>query len=371
MAKRLPRRLVSDPGRPVSSAPRGGRLADRSSGNERRKDAQLRACLTNDVQGGEITTGFERYRFVHQALPEIDWAAIDLSVSLLGKRLAAPVVISPMTGGCRLGAVINRNLALAAQRLGLAMGVGSQRAAIVDPALAWTYQVREYAPDILLLGNLGAVQLNAGFGLAECRLAMAMIGADGLYLHLNALQEVHQCPGDRNFRGLIEQIAAVCGQLGAPVVAKEVGWGISRQAAAALAATGVSGIDVSGAGGTSWSVVQQLVAGKTREEALRSPFAAWGIPTAESLRQALATAPGLPVIASGGIRNGVDAAKALALGATAVGIAQPLLQPAAESAAAVIAKLEQFILELRTALFCVGAASIASLPQTQQLVETA
>lgn len=369
MAKRISRRLLSAPGRPVIAAPHGGRMADRSSDDERRKEAQLLACLNNDVQGRGITTGFERYRFVHQALPELDWAAIDLSVSLLGKRLAAPLVISPMTGGCRLGAEINRHLAQAAQHLGLAMGVGSQRAALVAPALAWTYQVREYAPDILLLGNLGAVQLNAGFGLAECRQAIEMIGADGLYLHLNGLQEVYQRQGDRNFRGLIAQIAAVCAALGAPVVAKEVGWGISRDAAAALAAAGVSGIDVSGAGGTSWSVVQQLLAGKTREEALRSPFAAWGIPSAESLRQALAAAPGLPVIASGGICNGVDAAKALALGATAVGIAQPLLQPAAESAAAVIATLEQFILELRTALFCVGAPSIAPLRQTPHLVE--
>jgi isopentenyl-diphosphate Delta-isomerase len=342
-------------------------MAELSRVHEQRKEAQLLACLNNDVRGRGITTGFERYRFTHQALPEIDWREIDLSTDLLGKRLRAPLLIEAMTGGCRMGAEINRNLALAAQQLGLAMGVGSQRSAILNSELASTYSVRGYAPDILLLGNLGAVQLNSGFGLGECRQAMEMISADGLCLHLNGLQEVYQGSGDHNFEGLSSKIAGVCKELGAPVVVKEVGWGISTEAAKALMDAGVGAIDVAGAGGTSWFMVERLSAGVAREEAERSPFAAWGIPTAESVLQVAAAAPGIPLIASGGIRDGVEAAKALALGATVVGLAQPLLRPATESAAAVVATLERFILELRTAMFCTGARDIQALRRTPYL----
>ena len=344
-------------------------MADRPSAHERRKEAHLRICLSNDVQASGVTTGFEWYRFVHQALPELDWKEIDLSTTLLGKRLRAPVVISAMTGGCQLGAEINRNLARAAQLLGIGMGVGSQRAAILDPDLAESYQVRAYAPDILLLGNLGAVQLNLGFGLRECREAVDMIDADALCLHLNGLQEVFQGSGDNDYRGLSDRIGDVCRNLEAPVVVKEVGWGISREAAVGLVARGAAGIDVAGAGGTSWYMVEQLSAGIPREEALRSPFASWGIPAAESLRQVVSVAGQLPVIASGGIRNGVDAAKALAMGATAVGIAQPLLLPATESTEAVVAWLERFLHELRTAMFCVGAADLRALRRTHLLLE--
>ena len=341
------------------------------SAHEKRKEAQLLACLNGDVRGRGITTGFERYRFTHQALPDVNWREIDLSMSLLGKRLRAPIVISGMTGGCRTGASINRNLALAAEELGLAMGVGSQRAAISDSELVRSYQVRDVAPDILLLGNLGAAQLNTGFGLAECRQAVEMISADALCLHLNGLQEIFQGSDDHDFRGLASKIASVCRELGTPVVVKEVGWGVSAQVAASLADAGVAAIDISGAGGTSWYMVERLSSGVTRDEAERSPFAAWGIPTAESLVQARNAAPDVPLIASGGIRDGVDAAKALALGATAVGIAQPLLRPATESASAVIAVLERFILELRTAMFCIGARDLEKLRQTPHLVGVA
>ncbi len=342
-------------------------MVDKATEHERRKDAQLRICLDNDVQSRDITTGLERYRLVHQALPEIDWEEIDLSVSLLGKRLRAPVLISPMTGGCGLGARVNRHLAEAAQRLGLAMGVGSQRTALVDRSLESGYRVRDLAPDIFLMGNLGAVQLNAGFGLEECCRAVEMIAADALCLHLNALQELQQGGGDLRFHGLLQRIAEVCRRLPFPVVAKEVGWGMSEGAARALASSGVGAIDVSGAGGTSWYLVEQISRGATRDDALRSPFASWGIPTAESLLQAVGVAGDLPVIASGGIRNGVDAAKALAMGATLVGVALPLLRPATEGVEAVVAWLEHFILELRTAMFGIGAADIPTLRQTRQL----
>ena len=345
-------------------------MPDRPSVHEERKEAQLVACMHNDTQPEGITTGLERYQFTHQALPEIDWDSIDLSTSFLGRPLRAPILISPMTGGCQLGGKINRHLAIAAQRLGLAMGVGSQRAGIVEPRLAFTYQVREQAPDILLLGNLGVAQLNNGFGPDECREAVQMIGADGLYLHLNGLHEVYQTAGDRNFEGIVGKIAGVVRQLGAPVLVKEVGWGISRDVAARLVASGVSAIDVAGAGGTSFCILEQLAAGKTRAEALQSPFANWGIPTADSLRQVLSVAGDVPVIASGGIRNGVEAAKALALGAALVGVAQPLLAPASVSAQAVVEWLEQFIFELRTTMFCLGAGSLVQLRGTRHLRET-
>ncbi|HEX2922429.1 MAG TPA: type 2 isopentenyl-diphosphate Delta-isomerase [Chloroflexota bacterium] len=342
-----------------------------ATSHEGRKEAQLHSCLSNDIRGHGITTGFERYRFVHQALPELDWREIDLGMVLLGKPLRAPVLISAMTGGCRLGAEINRNLATAAQRLGLGMGVGSQRAAILDPGLIPSYQVRQYAPDILLLGNLGAVQLNKGFGLSQCRQAIEMISADGLCLHLNGLQELQQASGDHDCRGILEKIGIICDRLGSPVVVKEVGWGMSGDVAASLASAGVSALDVAGAGGSSWYVAERLAAGETRAEIIESPFASWGIPTVESLSQTTESTSSLPIIASGGIRNGVDAAKAIALGASAVAVAHPLLRPATESADAVVAWLERFILELRTAMFCIGAADLKSLRQTRHLVEAA
>ena len=261
-------------------------------------------CLNYVVQASNVSTGFEHFRLEHQALPGIDWEEIDTSVSVW-QKLSAPIVISPMTGGCSLGARINRNLAQAAHRLGLAMGIGSQRVAILHPELEDSFRVRDVAPDILLFGNLGAVQLNAGFGLDECRRAVDMIGADALCLHLNAMQEVHQRGGDLKFRGVLERISEVCSELRSPVMVKEVGWGISKDAARALVASGVDAIDVSGSGGTSWFVVEQLSKGIEQEEVLRSPFASWGIPTAESLRRVVEVAGNLPVIASGGIRNGV------------------------------------------------------------------
>ncbi|MGI5835470.1 MAG: type 2 isopentenyl-diphosphate Delta-isomerase [Chloroflexota bacterium] len=344
-------------------------MASSISTHERRKEAHLRICLDYVVQASNVSTGFEHFRLEHQALPGIDWEEIDTSVYLFGKKLSAPIVISPMTGGCSLGARINRNLAQAAHRLGLAMGIGSQRVAILHPELEDSFRVRDVAPDILLFGNLGAVQLNAGFGLDECRRAVDMIGADALCLHLNAMQEIHQRGGDLKFRGVLERISEVCSELRSPVMVKEVGWGISKDAARALVASGVDAIDVSGAGGTSWFVVEQLSKGIEQEEVLRSPFASWGIPTAESLRQVVEVAGNLPVIASGGIRNGVDAAKALAMGASAVGVALPLLKPAAESAKAVVDVLERLIQELRIAMFGIGAVDISSLRRTRHLVK--
>jgi len=325
-----------------------------------RKAEHLRLCLSDDV-GGPGTTGLEEYAFVHQALPELDRDLIDLAIDLFGKRLNAPLVISGMTGGTPAAAAINRRLAAAAQELGVAMGVGSQRAMLEDPFLTDTFTVRDVAPDILLFANLGAVQLNYGCGAAECRRAVEAIGADALVLHLNPLQEALQPEGNTNFSGLLGKIENVCRELEVPVIVKEVGGGLSGEAAARLASIGVAGLDTAGAGGTSWSRIEGLRGDSAaRAEAL----AGWGLPTAESLRLARENAPGLTIIASGGIRTGLDAAKCLALGADAVGIGLPLLRKADESTGAVVAALDDVTDVLRTVMFCTGAATIEDLQRT-------
>jgi len=247
--------------------------------------------------------------------------------------------------------------------LGVAMGVGSQRVAIEEPSAQVSFQVRDVAPDILLLSNLGAVQLNYGYTVEHCRRAVAMIGADGLILHLNVLQEVVQPEGNRNFKGLTEKIAAVCRDLSAPVIAKEVGNGISVDVAKRLQRAGVRAIDVAGKGGTSWFAVEAQRAAKTGQRA-DNTFADWGIPTEEALvgvRQAL---PEMPLIASGGIRSGVDIAKSIALGADIAALGQPLLASALESSAKVVEFLSRVIQELKISMLCVGAANLAALRRT-------
>jgi len=331
--------------------------------HNRRKAEHLRIALEEDVQFKGLTSGFERCRLLHCALPELDRDEIDLSATLFGKSLSAPFVISAMTGGTELAQRINENLASAAQELGIAMEVGSQRAAIEDPALISTYRVRHVAPDILLFANLGAVQLNYGYGVKECRRAVEMIEADGLVLHLNPLQEALQEGGDTDFSGLLPKIEAVCRALEVPVVVKEVGWGISEEVAKRLASAGVAGIEVAGAGGTSWSEIEKRLAPRESMRRIAEDFAEWGIPTVESIQMARRGAPEAVIIGSGGIRTGVDAAKAIALGADAVGLAHPLLRPAAESNEAAVEKLRQFIEELRIAMFCTGAKTIAQLKE--------
>lgn len=321
---------------------------------------QLRICLREDVQFSQLTTGLEHYHFIHNALPEVDKADVDTTTSLLGHRLRAPLLISPMTGGVEAAASINRRLAAAAQRLGLAMGVGSQRAAIRHPELATTYQVRDVAPDILLMANLGAVQLNYGFGLAEARTAVDMIGADALVLHLNPLHEALQPDGNTNFAGLLERIGEVCAGLAVPVIVKEVGYGISREVALRLRSIGVAGIDVAGAGGTAWVEVERRRSNASRSR-VASAFADWGIRTAESIEMVRSVADRWPLIASGGIRTGVDVAKCLALGADAAGLALPLLRAAADSEHDVVRALEEVLEQLRIAMFAAGARTISDL----------
>ena len=332
--------------------------------HQQRKSEHIRINLEEEVSFRSVSTGFQSYRFLHCALPDVDLAEVDTSIRLLDRCLAAPLIISSMTGGTPEAEAINCSLAEAAQAAGIGMALGSQRAAVEDASLEPTYRVRHLAPDILLLANLGAVQLNYGYGLDECRRVVDMIEADALILHLNPLQEALQPQGNTNFAGLLPKIEAVCRALRVPVVVKEVGWGISQQVARRLADAGVAAIDIAGAGGSSWSEVERHRARTEHERHVASAFAAWGLPTAESLLMAKEGAPGVPIIASGGIRDGIDIAKAIALGAAACGVAGPFLPAASRSAAAATQLAAVLIDQLRVAMFATGANDIAMLRTT-------
>lgn len=332
-------------------------------GTAARKADHIRINLEQDVRSG-LSSGLERYRLIHQALPELDFAQVNTSCTIFGKRLAAPLLISCMTGGTEQGGEINRRLAAAAQDHGIAIGLGSQRAALEQPALASTFQVRSVAPNVLLFANLGAVQLNYGYGVDDCRRAVDMIEADALALHLNVLQEAVQPDGDTNFAGLLPKIEQVCRALPVPVIAKEVGWGISEQAAHRLASAGVAAIDVAGAGGTSWSQVEMHRAPNEQHARVAAAFVDWGIPTADSLQMVRRAAPDALAFASGGIRDGVDVAKCVALGASLVGMASPYLKAAADSEAAVGQVIDVTARQLRVAMFASGAPDLPTLART-------
>ena len=330
-----------------------------------RKAGHLRLAIEDGLglQFQGLTAGWERVRFVHRALPELDLAAVDTAVTIFGHRLQAPLLISSMTGGTAEAMLINRRLAQAAQAAGVAMGLGSMRVALDDPAQAAAFQVRDVALDILLFANLGAVQLNYGYGVEDCRRAVDLAQADALILHLNPLQEAIQPGGNTNFTGLLRQIEAVCRALPVPVVAKEVGWGISGEVARQLVEVGVAGIDVAGAGGTDWAAVEARLAGEEPRLRLAQVFAQWGIPTAEAVPQVRQAVPEAVVIASGGVRTGLDVAKAIALGADAAGLAMPFLLAAARSVEAVQEELAQLTAELKLAMFATGSANLAALRQ--------
>lgn len=326
-----------------------------------RKADHLRICLDENVQCREITTGLERYRFTHCCLPEIDRKDIDLTTTFLGKALGSPLLISSMTGGTDHAKTINYRLAAVAQHYRLAMGVGSQRVAVEHPNVAATFAVRTVAPDISLFANLGAVQLNYRYGLDECRRVVDDLEADALILHLNPLQECIQTKGDTNFRGLLGKIAVLCETLPIPVIAKEVGNGISAAMATKLMEAGVAAIDVAGAGGTSWALVESERATDDHQRRLGKTFADWGLPTAECLTAVRAIAPHIPLIASGGLRDGLEAAKAIALGANLVGMAFPFLQAAHASEEALYELVEILLAEMTTAMFCTGCGDLGAL----------
>lgn len=329
-----------------------------------RKDDHIRINLEEDVRSS-LTTGLERYRFIYQALPELNLEDIDLNLVLLGRQLNAPLLISSMTGGTERATRINLTLAEAAQHTKIAMGLGSQRVAIEDPNTAASFKVRKVAPDILLFANLGAIQLNYGYDIEHCLRAVDMVEADALILHLNALQEAVQPEGDTRFFGLIKKIERICKALPVPVIAKEVGWGFSTKAAQMLAEAGVTAIDVAGAGGTSWSQVEMYRAQDDHQARLANAFVNWGIPTAEAIQNVRSVAPDLIVFASGGLRSGIDIAKCIALGAKLGGMASPFLKSADKSLDDTIRTILDVRRELQVSMFSSGTRNLDELSKIE------
>lgn len=320
------------------------------------------ACLGSESEYIK-STGLQLYDLENEALPEASLSDLDLSVSLAGRKLLAPLMIAPMTGGTPRGHEINRLLARTAQDYGLAMSVGSQRVALEQPNLAPFFRVRDVAPDIVLFANFGAAQIARGWGSAEGRRAVEMIGADALFVHFNAVQEAVQ-GGDRDFRDLARRFERLCSELsgdGIPVFAREVCFGMSRVSARRLIDCGVEGIDCSGAGGTSWAKVAAMCADSPRQRELGQRFGEWGIPTSKSILNVRSVSPDLPLIASGGLRSGQDLAKALALGADVGAMARPFLVKANEGEEQLRAFVEEVLTELRICMFGTGSGEARAL----------
>jgi isopentenyl-diphosphate Delta-isomerase len=337
---------------------------------EKRKTEHIRISLHEDVEGKNITTGLENYRFIPNALPEISFEDVSLSASFLGKSMKTPFLISSMTGGTETALKINKNLALAAQERGWAIGLGSMRAAVEKEELAYTFQIRKWAPDIPVIANIGAVQLNYGFGLEECKRAVEIAEADALVLHLNTLQEVFQPEGDTDFSHLLSKIEKLIAGLPVPVGVKEVGMGIDKATAERLISAGVHFIDVAGAGGTSWVQVESYRSEDAARKKAAEAFLDWGLPTSESITSVREVSKKIPVIASGGLKHGVDAAKSIALGADLAGFGRSLLQSAVEKdAEALILQMDRIEFELRAAMFGIGASKIEELKLTKRLLK--
>lgn len=335
----------------------------------KRKSDHIHIVLTREVTGRGITTGMERYRFRHEALPEIDFSRVSLSTSFLGRPLKAPFLISSMTGGTEQAGRINAALAEAAQERGWAMGLGSVRMALEHPETAATFQVRSVAPDIPILANLGAVQLNYGYGVDHCLRAVELTGADGLVLHLNTMQEVFQPEGNTRFGNLLRKIEEVCRSLEIPVGVKEVGFGIHGRLARRLFDVGVQFVDVAGAGGTSWIQVEKYRIKDALRAKAAEAFSDWGLPTADCVRDVRRHAPEICLIASGGLKTGVDAAKSIALGADLAGFARSLLSAAATcETEAIVEQMKRIELECKIAMFGAGIATVGELKGTDRLL---
>ena len=334
---------------------------------EKRKADHIQINLEKSVQSG-LSAGFDDYQLPHEALPEIRLEDVNLEQTLFQKAVRTPILISSMTGGTTEALKINQNLAAAAQERGLPMGVGSQRAALENPSLASSFRIRDLAPDILLFANLGAVQLNYGMTPDHCQAAVDMIDADGLILHLNALQEAVQPEGETDFSQLAQKISQVCQVVNVPVIIKEVGWGISSRTARLLSAAGVAAVDVAGAGGTSWSEVEMHRAETEQGRRIAAAFLDWGIPTAKSIKIVKEEIPDLIVFASGGIRSGVDIAKAIALGAVLGGMASPFLRAAADSKESVMVLIDRITREIQISMFASGVRTLDEL-QNLELLE--
>lgn len=328
---------------------------------EARKTDHIKINLEQDVRSG-LSTGLERYQFIHEALPELDLDAVDTSMMLFGRELSAPILISSMTGGTEQAGKINQRLAEAAQECKLAMGLGSQRAALENSQRIPSFNItRKVAPDILLFANLGAVQLNYGYDIDECRRVVEMIQADALILHLNPLQEAVQENGNTNFSDLAQKIELICNKLEVPVIVKEVGWGISRRTARILADCGVAAIDVAGAGGTSWTQVEMHRVPDGFSRQLAATFFGWGICTVDLILNVKKASPGTVFFASGGIRDGLDIAKCIALGATLGGMAGQFLRAATISTDTAIELMNLIKKQIQVTMFATGARSLKGL----------
>ena len=330
---------------------------------ERRKDAHLDVVLGEPVGSSGSAVGLGRYTLEYDALPELDLDDVDLSTTLLGKRLRAPIVVGAMTGGTERAGAINRTLARAAARAGVAMALGSQRAMIVKPSSTSSFAVRDAAPELaLLFGNVGAVQLNYGVTRAQIEDALRAVGADALNLHLNPLQEAVQPEGDTRFAGLAAKIGALASELALPCLIKEVGAGISERAATKLAKLPIAGVEAAGTGGTSWARVESYRApAQSAKAEVGRRLAGFGVPTGESIALCRRAFGDRVVIGSGGVRTGMDIAISIALGADAAALAKPLLEAATESEDAAFHALETLIEELRVICFCTGARTLADL----------
>ena len=332
-----------------------------------RKTEHIDLCLNDNVEGVNKTTGLEGISFIHNALPEINFSEINIETSFLNKDIKAPFLVSSMTGGSELAANINHNLAKAAEDKGWAIALGSTRALLESDSHKESFMIRKSAQTVPLIANLGAVQLNYGYGVEECKQIIEQTDADSLVLHLNSLQEVVQDGGDLNFSNLLPKIEEICKQIEQPIGVKEVGFGIDGHIAKQLKDVGISYVDVAGAGGTSWSQVEKLRSQDPLKKAAAEAFNSWGLPTKDCIVSVKKQVAGVPIIASGGMKNGLDAAKAITIGADMVGYARQLLKAATNSVDAVILEMDQIELELKMAMFGIGVKSLDELKNTTRI----
>lgn len=340
---------------------------------ENRKLDHIRICLEHDVES-TIPTGFQDITLIHNAAPEMNLDEVDLQTTLLGHRLRAPIMVTAMTGGHQEALSINAHIAQAIETLGLAMGVGSQRAAIEDPMLSDSFTItRTQAPTAFLVGNIGAPQLSLGYGIEEAEIAVNMLKANALAIHFNAAQEAVQPEGEAVFSGVLESIRNLTKALSVPLIAKETGAGMSREVATKLKGVGAKALDVAGLGGTSWPAVEveRTKADDVLKSTLGRWFRDWGIPTAVATYEVAQANLGIPLIASGGIRTGLDIAKAIALGAEIGGVALPVLSSAVLNTNAVKVYLESLIHGLKATMFLVGASTLNDLKKAPLIISGA